>query len=303
MYLIQKIEDLVRTSPDTRSLIGKLVLEERAGLSNWTITDVAEACHTSKTTVVRFAKALGYSGWREFVRDFLSEIHFEDEHPQEVDFDYPFAQESSPDQIAHALFETERSAVEETIRLLDNSALKLAKKRIIGAENVLLFGVSPNHLYAELFRRRLLSIGIRAQVVPANEMGLSAMSMTSRDCAILISYSGNNRHYEPMIYIDMLKRNDVAMIGITSAGENYMRKKIDCILTIASKEHLYDKISNFYSEESILFLFNLLFCLLFQQDFEGNRRARLERVRVLEQKRFKDFPELPGNPPSDPHPD
>lgn len=98
----------------------------------------------------------------------------------------------------------------------------------------------------------------------------------------MISYSGNNEKGEPMRYLPVLLDNQVPVIGITSGGDNYLRKKLSCVLTISSKERLYTKISNFATEESIHFILNCLFSCYFARDFQNNNHFKLQHSKVLE---------------------
>lgn len=38
--------------------------------------EIAEKTYTSKATVIRFAKAMGYDGWKEFMKDYIAEIQY-----------------------------------------------------------------------------------------------------------------------------------------------------------------------------------------------------------------------------------
>lgn len=102
---------------------------------------------------------------------------------------------------------------------------------------------------------------------------------------IIISYSGNNEKIEPMCYLPILLENNVSTIGITSDGNNYLRKHLSCVLTMSSKEHLYTKISNFSTEESIQFIFNCLFACYFGKNFEDNNLFKLQHSKIVETRR------------------
>ena len=66
MYLLQKIEELARTSSDTRGIIAAFVLENRNRLSDCSIEQIAQECFASKAAVVRFDNALGFNGGLDF---------------------------------------------------------------------------------------------------------------------------------------------------------------------------------------------------------------------------------------------
>ena len=91
----------------------------------------------------------------------------------------------------------------------------------------------------------MLTVGKTATVVNSAERGLVARSLGPSDCTIIISYSGNNPDYEPMVHIPALIERRVPLIGITGEGDNYIRRNIRCTFTISSRENLYSKIATF----------------------------------------------------------
>lgn len=88
-----------------------------------------------------------------------------------------------------------------------------------------------------------------------------------------------------MRYIKTLKDQEVDLIGITSGGNNYIRKNIDCVLTISSREKLYSKISNFTTETSILHIFNLLYACCFAKNYDQNYVHKVQNSQELEYRR------------------
>lgn len=64
MFLFQRIEEVILKNNDAKANIAEFVLDEKKELHKYTITQIAERTYTSKATVVRFAKALGYEGWK-----------------------------------------------------------------------------------------------------------------------------------------------------------------------------------------------------------------------------------------------
>src|ERR671938_285149 len=90
MYLFQRIEEAVFKQFDARRTIGEFLLANREELPNYSMDEIAKLTHTSKATLVRFAKYFDYSGWTEFMYAFTHEVvHFE-ENTFEIDSNIPF---------------------------------------------------------------------------------------------------------------------------------------------------------------------------------------------------------------------
>ena len=285
MFLTHRIEEMVAQATDTRRASGAFVLRERAHLADYTIADIARETYASKASVTRFAKTLGFDGWRDFIHDFMAEVHFEQAHSAAVDPNYPFAEGDRDEQVVTAIADAQYDAVSDTLRTLNRGALALAVRYLTHARSVHVFGVSPNTYLGELFCRKMLSIGKTACVVHPDENGVTARSLTPDDCALIISYSGNNASENPMQVVPALTAGKVPTIAITGEGQNYLRRNVRCTLTISSREALYDKIATFETEASILFLLNALFSCCFARSYEKNLAYKRHTARTLEQSR------------------
>lgn len=62
MFLFQKIEETMMKYSDARHAVGEFIIREQGKVHEYTIGEIAERTYTSKATVVRFAKAMGYDG-------------------------------------------------------------------------------------------------------------------------------------------------------------------------------------------------------------------------------------------------
>ena len=292
MYLIHRIEELAATYDDSRRTLAEFALHEHARLPELTIADVARETYTSKASVTRFAKALGFDGWREFIREFVREDAFERQHAQDVDVNYPFVAGDSDARILENIGNLMAESVAATYAQLDRGMLAMAVRHLQRARGIWVFGRTPNHYYAESFCRKLCAIGKQAIAVNPGDMGIVARSLGPDDCAIIISYSGNNADTNPMAQVGVMISNRVRLIALTSGGNNYLRRAIPCVLTIASRERLYSKIANFSTEESVSYLLNALFSCYFARDYEKNLETKLVGGRALEVDRLAALKEI-----------
>ena len=210
---------------DARYAVGEFVLHEQSNLHKYTINQIAEYSYTSKATVVRFAKTLGFDGWKEFMKAFISEMKYLEQHKADADVNYPFDAKSSVNEIIDSIKKVQIESIQDSADLLDVEMLEKAVHYLIKAKHIIIFGLSPNIFIGELFRRKMITIKKQVDIAKLGEMGIISNTLTEDDCAIMISYSGNNEHAEPMCYIPTLLENKVSVIGITSGGDNYMRKE------------------------------------------------------------------------------
>lgn len=291
MYLFQKIEELMMTYHDARHTIGEFILHEQKNLFQYTINDIANQTYTSKATVTRFAKTLGYEGWKEFMRDYASELHYQEMHKGDIDANFPFHEEDSTQQIMEKMKKVQIDSIQDTSDILDPAMVNLAVSYLLKARHIVIYGLSPNIYYGELFRRKMITIGKKIDIARAGESGIISNTLGSEDCAIMISYSGNNETSDPMCHLKNLLKNKVPVIGITSGGDNYIRKNLNCVLTMSSRERLYTKIANFATEESLGYIFNVLFSCYFKENYQKNSRFKIQNSKLLEQERIASLKE------------
>ena len=269
----------------SRRSIGDFILKEKNDLHKYSLQEIADQTYTSKAAVVRFAQALGFSGWKEFVKAFTEEQSYQAQHYSNIDANFPFTKDSRRKDIINQLCSLQVESLLDTADLLDEAPLDECAALLLGSRRVAMFGLNPNFALAELFKRKMLSIGRQVELPSQGDVGLLAHSLDKYDCAVIISYSGNSPTTGALSVLPTLKQRNVPIIGITSVGDNLLRQKADYTLSISSYERLCSKISTFGAENSILFILNVLFSICFAADYDANLERKIGTARELESTR------------------
>lgn len=289
MSLIHKVEEItMEYGGGARHSIGTFILEKKSALTRYSLQEIADATYTSKAAVVRFAKALGFSGWKEFLKAFWEEQSYQEQHYTDIDANYPFDADSSRQDIINQLCSLQVESLLDTADLLDGAPLAECAELLLRSRRIAMFGLNPNLTLAELFQRKMLSIGRQVELPSMGDSGLLAHSMTAEDCAVIISYSGNSIHHGPLSVLSALEERGVPVIALTSVGDNLLRQRADYTLSISSYERLYSKISTFATENSILYILNVLFSCCFAADYQANISRKVGTARRLESERRTD---------------
>lgn len=286
MYLFQKIEEIKMQNNTTNKIIGEFVLREKNKLNEYSMQEIADLTYTSKATLVRFAKTLGFSGWKEFMKSFIEESYYEKTHYSDISPNFPFDKTDSMKEIIRKLSALQVESILDTADLMEMKTLESVVEILLSSNRIVIFGYSPSIYIEELFKRKMMTIGRLVEVAPIGEGGMMSAALKENDCAIIISYSGNNKERQPLSFINNLKENKVSIIGITSGGVNYMREQIDCILTISSRERLYSKIAGYTTEESIMHILNIVYSCYFAKNYQENLNYKIKNSRELEQARI-----------------
>lgn len=289
MSLIHKVEEItMEYGGGARHSIGTFILEKKSALTRYSLQEIADATYTSKAAVVRFAKALGFSGWKEFLKAFWEEQSYQEQHYTDIDANYPFDADSSRQDIINQLCSLQVESLLDTADLLDGAPLAECAELLLRSRRIAMFGLNPNLTLAELFQRKMLSIGRQVELPSMGDSGLLAHSLTAEDCAVIISYSGNSIHHGPLSVLPALEERGVPVIALTSVGDNLLRQRADYTLSISSYERLYSKISTFATENSILYILNVLFSCCFAADYQANISRKVGTARRLEFERRTD---------------
>lgn len=286
MLIAQKIEQMVRYSQDAQKNVGEFLMNEKERLADYSMQEIADAVFTSKPTLVRIAKKLGFHGWNDFMTAYQEELRYMAMHKSNVDVNQPFGKEESMLEIAGKIGAVNQESVQETLQLLDRNVLEQAVQLLEQARRICIYGISINYFMGELFQHKMILIGRSVEIIAQAEQRFQAESMTREDCAILISYSGNDKRRNPTSIIPNLERHQVPIIGITSLGDNLLRRHAACTLTISSREKLYSKIGSFATEASIMFLLDTLYACYFARNYDRNLEYRVALSRDVEQNRY-----------------
>lgn len=125
MNLIHRVEELsMYYGSGSRKSIGDFILKEQRNLHKYSLQEIAEKSYTSKAALVRFAKELGFSGWREFLKAFVEEQNYQDSHYTDVDPNFPFDAYSSKTDVINQICSLQVESILDTADLLEQAPLE-----------------------------------------------------------------------------------------------------------------------------------------------------------------------------------
>lgn len=278
--LLGRVRQLAQGQAGSRQSIAQLLLSEGSGLARLTMAEVAQLSYTSKPTLVRFAQALGFSGWVDFQEAYVRKARLAEDAADATytDVNFPFDAKTPYGTLAKQVLALEGHALEQAMLTVDHAALREAARRVVNATQVVCFAVAQNRFYCENLAYRLGQIGIDCLVPSGSEGRLVARGMGPEHCAILVSYSGQGEQRPPSQFLGPLREQGVPCVAITNSGDNWLRHHCDCVLAFPPEERLYSKIAGFYSETATSYLLDLLFSLCFQANYERNVQLKLDAV-------------------------
>lgn len=196
---------------DLDKTILRYVLDNRPKIQQISITELATATYTSKSTVLRLVRKLGFAGFSEF-KYFLKTSTKEAEPTTEL-----FA-------------DLQVSDIIKTIKGLEHIEWDDLTKRLKEAQTIYCYGTgfSQRRILDE-FAKNLLQLGKRAITIPnKTELDMAMEMITPQDVVLLASLSGETENIKENIFMWTLK--NVPLVSVTQAGENTFASHSDYAL-------------------------------------------------------------------------
>jgi len=227
LALIRRMFDSLRPA---EKKVASYILDNGGQVVYQSITELASATGTSDATIIRFANALGFSGYQELkialARELVSpgkNIH-DDIEPGD----------SLPVAVNKA-FQANIQAVSDTLNVLDIESLQQAVGAVVGARHVYLYGVGTSALSAQDAYYKLLRVGIHANFyADAHMQAISTALITEDDVVIGFSHSGSTK--DVVDVLRLAKERGACIVCITNRARSPMAKLADVVLRTASEE-------------------------------------------------------------------
>lgn len=282
MLLIEKIE--YQPFSNSEQAVINYILEKKLDIEHQTTTEIAAATFSSKSTLVRTAKKLGFSGWQEFKVAFIKELTYLNSNVSQIDANLPFQKTDNIQQITNQLAALKKEVIEDTQSLLSYKTLNKAIRTLSESQTIHIFATSNNNLLPLTFQQKMSRIRRDVRVHSLEgEQYFDAYQALPNSCALLISYSGETSSLLKVAKI--LHLQNIPIILLTSIGENSISELADCRLFISTKEKLYSKIATFTTDESILYLLDVLYSGIFALNYDENLAFKIKAASFIEANR------------------
>ena len=216
--------------------VGQLIIDEADTAATLTISELARRAETSETTVVRFCRAIGFSGYPELRLTLAKEAGRAQEEgtPHEA-----IGSDISPNddlgQVVKTIAFADARAVEDTAVQLDLDVLQQIIDKVVSARRVDIYGVGASAFVAHDFQQKLHRIGRLAFAWSDLHLALtSAALLDQRDVAIGISHTGNT--IDTIEVFAEAGRRGATTVALTNFPKSPITRSADLVLTTAARE-------------------------------------------------------------------
>ncbi len=235
-FEIRKMYKSLRAS---EKKVADVLLAGDFDIVNSSIEDLAKRAEVSQPTIIRFANALGYKGFKDIKKEMTAEQikkEMKTELTQLVSFEV-----SPSDKLVDTpakVISTHMKHFEDLLKNISSYELIRAVESIIGANNIVIFAVENSTCVADDLKTKLTYMGFNVLFYSDPYLQkICAKNLTEKDVAIGISYTGFSR-----ITVDALmtaKSGGATTISISNFDNSIINKYADIILCSGSEQYLY----------------------------------------------------------------
>ena len=245
---------------------------------------IGELSFTSGPTVSRVIKKLGYNSFADFKIDLA---RCQEAQTWITDFSVPFNAKDDDRTIISKMKNLQIQSIDRAIESVGTDSLVEVAKMISEAREVTLFGKGPSYYVCEDFGEKLRRIGIKATPITSqNDIWTQSYTQNDQDMTILISFYGRSESYVGLCRL--LKKKGVRVVTVTGVEGNPLSKAGDVNICLNSKEK-DDKIAAFESRTEMQFVLDILYCYLFQLNYDYNLIKVKENIDGISEFRGKNF--------------
>lgn len=268
--LLQKIKTMTNFT-NTEKVIADYILANADNIEQLTIQELARKTYTSHASIIRFTRKLGLDGFKSFKIELLKTHQQENHVLSEINPNVPFEHDDSILKISREMMELTQQTISESYHLLDEQMLFQATRQLYDAQRIFLFAVGDSQIRAESFQNKLWKINQYAILATdRSEWAVHTANITSKDCALFISYDAKSPH--DITAAKWLKSRRVPIILLTSHITSSLSKMADICIAVPNLEDKSElKIATFASQIAFDYILNVIFSTIYQIDYEKNK--------------------------------
>lgn len=239
MSIQSTIEAAAATLPPSLARVAAAIRENPSVVIDMTINELAEECQTSVASVVRFCRAIGFSGYAPLRMALATELGKEAaQFSARGAFGSEISDEDTLSEAVSKLASLELLAIEETVARLDFDVLEAAIDAVDRADRILIFGIGASQFVAEDLAHKLLRVGRNAHVPSDPHEAIAATVLqTSPTVAIGFSHAGSTA--ETVRFLETARANGAATIAVTSAKDSPLAGAADHALFTEVRESTF----------------------------------------------------------------
>jgi len=240
--------------------VADLIFEIPEDIVYMTVSDISKRAEVGDSTVLRLCKKIGFSTFQDFKLTLLQEISGQEDL---IKFDdYKIEEKDSLDTIAEKVVGYDNSIMKETLSLIDKRKLDEARKAIIKANKIYLYGVGASAITCQDVALKFMRVGLNAiSHTEFHTQMMTAALLQKNDVAIGVSFSGSSNDTNKILSI--AKKTGATIISVTHHADSQITKLSDLTLLHGGRETPLSG-GDFSSKIAQMGLFDILYNIIYR---------------------------------------
>src|SRR5271165_121930 len=232
---VQRLLHATRAGDSTTARLASWLLQQRQKIVDLPISRFAQETGVTETTIVRFCKGIGYSGYRELRLALVQSVGVAKGLQLGAGESSPEPGDGSMLSLAKKLVAISTDVLTRTPQLLDEQSLEQAVEALLKGTEVYLVGFGSSTPIALDLYQRLLRLGIRATICSDPHI-LTVITTNLEPGAVLfgVTYSGQSR--DLVDALKAVKGREATTIVLTSNAGAAAARLADILLISAVPE-------------------------------------------------------------------
>jgi DNA-binding MurR/RpiR family transcriptional regulator len=264
--LLARLRGLLPSLPDSEQAVGRLVIDQPAQIARASISELARRAGTSATTVTRFCRDVGLTGYHELRLLLAVAVDRQQTAGRHVPIgaDTDIAPDDALPAIAQKMAHAAQRAIQDTVDTFDLGALAAAVDALNAARKVDIYGVGSSDVVVSDLHHKLCHLGlISVAYSDVHRSVASAAHLSPEDVVIAVSHSG--RTAEVLDPVRVAKQRGATVLAITNYPRSPLAEMVDIVLSSAGRESIFFRTGATVSRIAQLYVADCLFVALAQR--------------------------------------
>ena len=271
-----KIKAIFNDFTPVEQKVAEFILENPSKVPAMSIKELAVASKSSDASVMRFCKALGFSGYRSFIVGLTLAIA---DNEEDAGLYTDIRPGDSVKSVVRNIFRNERQALTDTENILKTTEVEKAVAILGSSEAVHFFGIGASGLVCLDAVQKFRRIGVSSYAhTDFHDQLTSAALLGSKDACVLFTYSGKTK--EIQLILMLLKAQNCKIIAVTQLRKTNLLKGADVYLNVLTRE-VTMRSGATSSRIAMLSLVDILLSCVLSTDYDKYEKKLLKTYEAL----------------------
>ncbi|MDA1380274.1 MurR/RpiR family transcriptional regulator [Plesiomonas shigelloides subsp. oncorhynchi] len=235
--LINKVKTLLHSTNQNEQKISRFIVEQQFDLSELSATKVGMLLGISDSSVIRYAKSLGCSGFP----DLKLKLAVQAPHALENTDQAVYASIEASDSTAQIIEKSKHlfiSTIEQSLGLIDADMVEQCAQQLLNASKITLAGIGASAIVAADINHKLIRAGFNVQFNQDYHIQIVQASLLKvNDVLLVVSARGNTQ--EVITAIERAKQHGAKVIALTRYGRDKVAQLADIVIPYSyTEKHL-----------------------------------------------------------------